>query len=83
MLKSGKSICSNYFRPTLVFRKHFFLKYEIEEVDCVEDPVRLRLLTFQTLQDIKDERLWLTTNEYALAAALYIALSVTTNFKPI
>jgi hypothetical protein len=59
-----------------VLRKYFFLSGESEECDYNDDPVRLRLVVFQLLQEIKEEKYVLSLNDYCLYAAQFIYLTV-------
>lgn len=55
-------------------KKYFFLKTEQEEQDYRLDPVRLRLITYQILDEIAKEKYYYGFNEYSLFAAIYAYL---------
>lgn len=56
--------------PTLIFKKYYYLPYDIELAEMRKDLIRLRLMTFQVFAEVKDMKYQLTFDEYLLFLAL-------------
>ena len=54
----------------MIYKKYYFLSFESEKLDWLEDPVRMRQLAFQILDDVSKMKYDFTLNDYGLAAAL-------------
>ena len=58
--------------PTLIFKKYYFLPFEIEQAEFRRDLTRLRLIVYQVFSEIKDMKYQLTFDEYLLFTAMLI-----------
>lgn len=57
-------------------RKYFFLPLDKEEYDIKRDPIRLKLIAYQILKDIQNQKYHLSFKEFCLFTALYIHTKV-------
>lgn len=58
-------------KTTLIFKKYIFLPKDLEQTDWISDVVRTRLIAFQVLNGISQNKFILSFNEYCLFAAFY------------
>lgn len=49
---------------TLIFKKTIFLFDKLEKPDYLEDPIRLKYIAFQVIEDVLNAKFALNTNEY-------------------
>lgn len=56
---------------TFIFKKYMFLSSSEEEQDYKQDHVRLNLIAYQVLDEIRSEKYYLSFHDYCLYAALY------------
>ena len=59
-------------KPILIFKKYSYLPFKTERHEYKRDLVRLKLWTFQILQEVKDMKYHLHTDEYFFYAATYL-----------
>lgn len=58
--------------PTLIFKKYYYLPYDIELAEMRKDLVRLRLMAYQVFAEVRDMKYQLTFDEYLLFLAMRI-----------
>jgi hypothetical protein len=61
--------------PTLVFKKYYYLPYDIELAEMRKDLVRLRLMAYQVFAEVRDMKYQLTFDEYLLFLAMRIFIA--------
>jgi hypothetical protein len=65
--------------PTLIFKKYYYLPYDIELAEMRKDLVRLRLMAYQVFAEVKDMKYQLAFDEYLLFLALRIFIDADGN----
>lgn len=58
--------------PTLLFKKYYYLPFDIEQAEVRKDLTRLRLMVFQVFSEIRDMKYQLTYDEYLLFLAMLV-----------
>lgn len=69
---SMKKVVSPETYPTLIFKKYYYLPFEIEHSEVKKDLTRLRLIAYQIFSEIRDMKYQLTFDEYLLFLAMLI-----------
>jgi hypothetical protein len=70
LLSFAKSFYSE--TPMLVFKKYYYLPFEIELAEVRKDLTRLRLIVYQVFSEIKDMKYQLKFDEYLLFLAMHL-----------
>lgn len=61
--------------PTLVFKKYYYLPFDIEQAEVRKDLTRLRLIVYQIFSEIKDMKYQLKFDEYILFLAMHFYIN--------
>ena len=62
--------------PTLIFKKYYYLPYEIELAEVKRDLTRLRLFVHQIFAEVQEMKYQLTFDEYLLFLAMRIYIEI-------
>jgi hypothetical protein len=81
MASSIIKVLSPETHPTLIFKKYYFLPFEIESRECRKDLTRLRLLTYQVFAEVKEMKYQLNFEDYLDMAALLIYIEMDGNVQ--
>lgn len=69
LLSLAKSLYSD--TPLLLFKKYYYLPFDIEQAEVRKDLTRLRLIVHQVFSEIKDMKYQLKFDEYILFLAMH------------